>query len=383
MRKATSVHTTSAISITSTTMLSRENSEFQSSRRIPITPTDPSDTYLRLDTCMSKNKADVGDTDSCSGFQSARLVAEKVASTPLRHKLAISKSNGVELDSTPCAEAPLIDMVPVNLATPTKVPVKRKSTWNTPFKSPIMSGAISAKKSMPPARILSSQRHTQTPVKATTITEAQSEASLPSRAPVSESGQMPVSTLPHSFSTPKAKVQVPSNSKSGGLASGKKPFQSPLLRADPALREKKELDRSIEELIDLKRKYQLYLTYKENNEIAKVDSLISKWKGVCQDVLVDMRARIGEVSIPRKEQSSNPFFDRPDHTRGFGIHPKHASSWCDKFADDEEGVNGDSFDTHPTHNDRPRALRLVELANMCQFDIHLIGKYDTTDDNFM
>ncbi|KAJ1336381.1 hypothetical protein BSLG_007165 [Batrachochytrium salamandrivorans] len=408
MRKATSVHTTSAISITSTTMVSHENSEFQSSRRIPITPTDPSDTDLRLDTRMSKNKTDVGDTDSCSGFQSARLVAEKVASTPLRHKLAISKSNGVELDSTPCAEAPLIDMAPVNLATPTKVPVKRKSTWNTPFKSPIMSGAISAKKSMPPARILSSQRHTQTPVKATTITEAQSEASLPSRVPVSESGQMPVSTLPHSFSTPKAKMQVPSNSKSfssrpirtplsmrttnhdipitpvrGGLASGKKPFQSPLLRADPALREKKELDRSIEELIDLKRKYQLYLTYKENNEIAKVDSLISKWKGVCQDVLVDMRARIGEVSIPRKEQSSNPFFDRPDHTRGFGIHPKHASSWCDKFADDEEGVNGDSFDTHPTHNDRPRALRLVELANMCQFDIHLIGKYDTTDDNFM
>ncbi|KAK5669024.1 hypothetical protein QVD99_004789 [Batrachochytrium dendrobatidis] len=320
----------------------------------------------------------------------------------------------VEIEKTVDPEPIAIPVEPT--ATPTKIPSKRKSCWNTPFKSPLANSSRKStvttkpsvfKSAKPPVKpIFSTPTVPTTPAR-----ESIAEASTSEICPAFK----PASAIAYQVSTPKSKFKSSTSSSSLPLssrpmrtplsmhnnnnlpitplnarhASGKKDFQSPLARTDPAMQEKKALDRAIEDLTCLKRKYELYQSYKENNEITKVDRLIAKWKGVCQDTLLDLRTQIGEVAIPKKKQTSNPFFDRSDSTKGVGIHPSRAHSWCAQFPDyeNEDSETGSSgggmFNTDRIYQERPRILKLIELANMCQFDIHMIGKYDEMDDDFV
>eukprot|EP00842_Homolaphlyctis_polyrhiza_P004570 jgi/Hompol1/5113/HPOL_004190-RA len=132
----------------------------------------------------------------------------------------------------------------------------------------------------------------------------------------------------------------------------------------------------------------MYLTHTQNNEAAKLDRLIDKWKVVCQDIIRDLRAQIGEVIIPRKSQNtqSNPFQDDrfgQSRVSGFGIHPRDALTWNKKFEDLDEDCEMEGNGRAGAQDMRPRKLTLHEVAAMYQFDISMIGHYDPSDDEFV
>lgn len=125
---------------------------------------------------------------------------------------------------------------------PAVTPLKRKA-WNTPFKSPLCTSTTQKQDQFKTPKHMSSIP--STPSIGFTSAKTFADPITPGSVGFKTASSM-ASPLTNAFPP-----------------SAKKPFQSPLIRSNPLLREKKELEKSVEELINLKRKYELYHNFKE------------------------------------------------------------------------------------------------------------------------
>ncbi|KAJ3300629.1 hypothetical protein HK104_009286 [Borealophlyctis nickersoniae] len=179
--------------------------------------------------------------------------------------------------------------------------------------------------------------------------------------------------------SPASPTRTPASSMRSSASSPlNKPFRSPAragqqARLEPVssanehpevsslMEERKKLEKSVEELENRNRKLRLMAKYIGNDEPAKVDALVEKWRGVACEALTRFRDNVGPVSVVAPETAPSNW--------GFG-----GSEGSSTYNDTNEQWLAASAP--------PRSLTLKEMAERLKIDPAMFGEYNEDRDSF-